>query len=198
MVLSSRPTAREVLSCLPAPETQESGSETEMVRMRCRRPFFEARRSQRRAGRRTVNAWSGDGRWIYFDSARAGEQQAFKIPAKRRRGHPGNARWWLCAARIAGRQVFYMKALADGSLWRVPVEGGQATKLLEGVSSYQNLAIVNSGAYFVPVRNGAASLFHSVSGLRDQSDQPCRQTLKSLFTWVTKVVWLSLRMAAGH
>ncbi|PYT24912.1 MAG: hypothetical protein DMG57_27035 [Acidobacteria bacterium] len=25
--------------------------------------------------------WSHDGRWIYFDSARAGEQQVFKIPA---------------------------------------------------------------------------------------------------------------------
>jgi Tol biopolymer transport system component len=26
-------------------------------------------------------SWSHDGRWIYFDSARAGQQQVFKIPA---------------------------------------------------------------------------------------------------------------------
>ena len=35
-------------------------------------------------------------------------------------------------------------------MWRVPVDGGQRTKVLEGLSSYLNLAIVDKGIYFVP------------------------------------------------
>jgi Tol biopolymer transport system component/predicted Ser/Thr protein kinase len=103
-------------------------------------------------------SWSPDGRWIYFDSARAGEQQIFKIPA-----NGGEAIQVTRDGGFAplespdGKFIFYFKALADTSLWRVPVEGGQAAKLLEGVSSYQNLALVNSGVYFVPVGNGAVS-----------------------------------------
>ena len=53
-----------------------------------------------------------------------------------------------------------MKALADTSLWRVAVAAGQATKVLEGVrsyESYENLAIVNGGLYFVPAANGSSS-----------------------------------------
>jgi hypothetical protein len=35
-------------------------------------------------------------------------------------------------------------------MWKVPTDGGQAIKVLEGLSCYINLAIVSSGVYFVP------------------------------------------------
>jgi eukaryotic-like serine/threonine-protein kinase len=98
-------------------------------------------------------SWSHDGKWIYFDSARAGEQQVFKIPA-----NGGEAIQVTRDSGFAplespdGKLLYYVKALAATDVWKVPVEGGQASKVLEGLSSYLNLAIVDNGIYFVPVR----------------------------------------------
>jgi Tol biopolymer transport system component len=101
-------------------------------------------------------SWSHDGRWIYFDSARGGQQQVWRIPS-----NGGEAvqvtrdGGWAPLESPDGKFLYYTKALQGTSLWRIPVEGGQASKVLEGLSNYINLAIVDRGAYFVPVRNGA-------------------------------------------
>lgn len=96
-------------------------------------------------------SWSRAGRWIYFDSARTGEQQVWKIPADG--GEAIQVTWdggFAPLESVDGKFVYYTKALDDTSLWRTPVEGGQATKVLEGLSNYLNLAIVDEGIYFVP------------------------------------------------
>jgi Tol biopolymer transport system component/DNA-binding winged helix-turn-helix (wHTH) protein len=96
-------------------------------------------------------SWSRDGRWIYFDSVRTGEQQVWKIPAD-----GGEAIQVTRDGGYAplespdGKFLYHTKALEDTSLWRIPVAGGQATKVLEGLSNYLNLAIVDEGIYFVP------------------------------------------------
>jgi eukaryotic-like serine/threonine-protein kinase len=101
-------------------------------------------------------SWSHDGRWIYFDSARAGQQQVFKIPAS-----GGEAIQVTRDGGYAplespdGKFLYYTKALSATSLRKIPKEGGQASKVLEGLSVYLNLAIVDGGVYFVPVRNAA-------------------------------------------
>ena len=56
-----------------------------------------------------------------------------------------------------GKFLYYAKALADTSLWRIPVSGGQATKVLESLSSHLNVAIVDTGIYFVPATTAAGS-----------------------------------------
>ncbi len=100
-------------------------------------------------------SWSRDGHWIYFDSARTGEQQVWKIPAD------GGEAGAVQVTRDGGfgplespdgRFLYYSKALYTTSLWKVPVGGGQAVKVLDSLSSHHNLAMVNSGIYFVPVR----------------------------------------------
>jgi Tol biopolymer transport system component/serine/threonine protein kinase len=99
-------------------------------------------------------SWSHDGRWIYFDSARAGDPQVFKIPAS-----GGDAVQVTRDGGFAPREspdgkfLYYTKALTRTSLWKVPMEGGQATKVLDDLSAYINLAIVAGGVYFVPVRD---------------------------------------------
>jgi Tol biopolymer transport system component len=107
-------------------------------------------------------SWSHDGRWIYLDSARAGAQQVFKIPA-----NGGEAIQVTRDGGFAplespdGKFLYYTKALAATSLWKIPVEGGQATKILDGLSSYFNLAIAEGGVYFVPVRKPTSIQFLS-------------------------------------
>ena len=104
-------------------------------------------------------SWSHDGQWIYFDSARAGAQQVWKMPA-----NGGEAVQVTKDGGFAplespdGKFLYYTKALFSSSLWKIPVEGGEASKVLEGLSFYENFAIVGSGLYFVPTRNTAAIL----------------------------------------
>ncbi len=102
-------------------------------------------------------SWSRDGQWIYFDSARTGEQQVWKLPAD-----GGEAIQLTRDGGFAplespdGKMLYYTKALTATSLWRMPIEGGQATKVLDGLSSYLNIAIVGNGLYFVPQKAEAA------------------------------------------
>lgn len=103
-------------------------------------------------------SWSRDGRWIYFDSARTGEQQVWKILADGR--EPIQVTWdggFAPLESTDGKFLYHTKGqVYNTSLWRTPVEGGQATKVLEGLSNYLNLAIVDEGIYFVP-QQGMAS-----------------------------------------
>ena len=109
-------------------------------------------------------SWSRDGHWIYFDSARTGEQQIFKIPAT-----GGEA---VQLTRDGGfaplespdaKFLYYTKGLSNTSLWRVPLEGGQASKVLDDLSEYENLAIEDSGMYFVPVTSATSSSIEFLS-----------------------------------
>jgi Tol biopolymer transport system component len=50
-----------------------------------------------------------------------------------------------------GKFLYYTKQLWRTNLWKLPVGGGQTTKVLEGLSSYLNLAIVDKGIYFIPL-----------------------------------------------
>jgi Tol biopolymer transport system component len=93
-------------------------------------------------------SWSHDGRWIYFDSRRTGEQQVWKIPEA-----GGDAIQVTRDGGYAplespdGKFLYYTKDLAATSLWRVPLGGGQVSKVLENLSYYNNLAIVDNGIY---------------------------------------------------
>jgi Tol biopolymer transport system component len=108
-------------------------------------------------------SWSHDGKWLYFDSARTGEQQVFRIPASGGDAiqvtHDGG---FAPLESPDGKFLYYTKALAATSLWRIPVEGGQAARILEGVNSYISLAIVDSGVYFVPQRKPTSIQFFSL------------------------------------
>jgi len=92
--------------------------------------------------------WSRDGRWIYFESDRSGETQIWKIPA-----NGGEA---MQVSRNGGgvprespdgKFIYYASCPA---LWRIPTEGGAATKVLDPLPSFRNLGIMNTGLYFIP------------------------------------------------
>jgi Tol biopolymer transport system component/serine/threonine protein kinase len=114
-------------------------------------------------------SWSHDGRWIYFDSARAGEQQVFKIPASGGEAievtHDGG---FGPLESPDGKFLYYFKALQTTDLWKIPVDGGQTTKVVHGVTNYVNLAIVDSGVYFVPGRATAGGAIQFLSFATNQ------------------------------
>jgi len=93
-------------------------------------------------------SWSHDGRWIYFDSARTGEQQVWKMSADG--GEAIQLTWDGAYAPLEspdGKFLYYTKGLGATSVWKVPLGGGQPAKVLEGLSTYLNLAIVDKGIY---------------------------------------------------
>lgn len=107
-------------------------------------------------------SWSRDGQWIYFDSARTGQQQVWKIPAS-----GGEAIQLTRDGGFAplesqdGKFLYYVKSLVDTSLWRMPREGGEGSKVLDGLNDYVDLAIVQGGVVFVPRRDTASLQFLS-------------------------------------
>jgi Tol biopolymer transport system component len=107
-------------------------------------------------------SWSRDGRWIYFDSNRSGQQQVWKMPANG--GEPIQLTRDGGFAPLEspdGRFVYYLKALMDTDVWRISTDGAQATRVLEGLSNYRDLAVVESGLVFVPTRNTSSLQFLS-------------------------------------
>jgi len=121
-------------------------------------------------------SWSHDGRWIYFDSARTGEQEVWKMPADG--GEAIQLTWDRAFAPLEspdGKFLYYTKELGASrepggtSVWKVPLGGGQAAKVLEGLSTYNNLAIVDKGIYFIPVQDAASG--YSIQFLDLQTKQ---------------------------
>ena len=107
-------------------------------------------------------SWSGDGRWIYFDSARTGQQQVWKMPASG--GDPVQVTFDGGFAPVEspdGKFLYYFKDLMDTDVWRIPTDGGQASKVLERVSEYRDLVVLEGGLLFVSGRNTSSLQFLS-------------------------------------
>jgi|SRR6266567_1236195 len=107
-------------------------------------------------------SWSRDGRWIYFDSARTGTQQVWKMPATGGEAIQVTRDGGFAPLESTdGKFLYYLKSLNDTAIWRIPIESGQATMVLEGLSEYRNLAVLESGLVFVPNRNTSSLQFLS-------------------------------------
>jgi len=99
-----------------------------------------------------LEGWSRDGKWIYFESKRSGEQQLWKLPANGGNAVQVTRKGGGDAAESAdGRYLCYLKTGSGNKnkLWRLPLEGGEEAKVLESVLNY-NYAIIDRGIYFIP------------------------------------------------
>jgi len=91
--------------------------------------------------------WSRDGKWIYFQSDRSGENQVWKMPAgggEPRRVTKKGGMWALESPD--GQWVYYSQR--NRSLWKVPIDGGEETQVLESVDR-NAFGIVKEGIYFI-------------------------------------------------
>ena len=109
------------------------------------------RRITAEASNDVVPSWSREGRWIYFSSDRGGSQQVWKVPAKGGHAVQVTKRGGFAAFESPdGKALYYARYDAPG-LWRVPVEGGEESLLLEhpGVGGWGHWAVRERGIYFV-------------------------------------------------
>jgi eukaryotic-like serine/threonine-protein kinase len=94
-------------------------------------------------------SWSRDGQSIYFGSNRTGDWQVWKAPAE-----GGKA---VQVTRQVGREafesfdgnfVYYTKGFGISGIWKVPVTGGDETRVLdEALQGFW--ALLDNGIYFV-------------------------------------------------
>ena len=70
---------------------------------------------------------------------------------RRRGGNPGDAEWRRDTAFESpdGKSIYYMKGGWSGSLWKMPVSGGEESPVLPSVV-FRAFCLVNEGIYFIP------------------------------------------------
>jgi len=97
-----------------------------------------------------VPRWSRDGQWIYFYSAHEkGTYQLWKIPFKG--GTPtrvGTGEGGIYVAESPDRRFLYYAKWGEPGLWRMPVDGGQETRVLEHTPTWY-WAVASTGIYFL-------------------------------------------------
>ena len=98
-------------------------------------------------------SWSRDGKWIYFSSNRSGKDQVWKVPAGGGTAVQITKQGGAYAVESPdGKFVYYsLESAAEGGdnteLRRVPVEGGEETRIIESVCP-QYFSVVERGIYF--------------------------------------------------
>ena len=97
-------------------------------------------------------SWSSDGRWIYFGSNRTGRVEVWKVRAEGGRAVQVTKGGGFRAFESAdGKFVYYAKSFDLGGVWKVPVNGGEETAVLDfpKATLWGYWALVNDGIYFV-------------------------------------------------
>lgn len=96
-------------------------------------------------------SWSRDGRWIYFTSNRGGQFQIWKMSVEG--GNPTQVTrqgGYVSVESPDGKYLYYTKGHTTPGIWRVPVEGGEETMVLDTLKAgfLRYWAVVDQGIYF--------------------------------------------------
>jgi eukaryotic-like serine/threonine-protein kinase len=105
-------------------------------------------------------SWSRDGSWVYFASERTGRYEVWKVsagggePVQVTRNGGGTA-----FESVDGQSIYYTKGSFSGSLWKMPVSGGEESQVLPFVAN-RAFSLISDGIYFIPASgaDGRSSL----------------------------------------
>jgi Tol biopolymer transport system component len=108
-----------------------------------------------------VASWSADGKTIYFASSRGGTWEVWKMPAQGAQGgtpvqvtHQGG---FAPLTSTDGKVIYYAKGRDLPGIWRVPVDGGEEKKILDGPppTGWGYFAVAEKGIYYGDAPNRA-------------------------------------------
>ncbi len=108
----------------------------------------------------TAPSWSHDGKSIYFGSNRSGEFQVWKMPSQ-----GGNAIQVTKKGGYAplessdGQYLYYARRSPGDGIWRVPATGGEEVRVIPGIDTWGNFAVVERGIYFAPPEKGSIQFY---------------------------------------
>jgi len=104
-----------------------------------------------------VPTWSRDGRWIYFSSDRTGNWQIWKVPSVGGAAVQVTKRGGFIAHESQDGRTLYHWTL-DGTIWKMPVEGGQPVRVLSGVPRYFSWVTLGNRIYFLDRDEGSSQI----------------------------------------
>jgi Tol biopolymer transport system component len=99
-----------------------------------------------------VPSWSRNGQWIYFASNRTGDFQVWKAPADGGESVQVTKKGGFAAFESPdGKFIYYAKDINAPGIWRVEVQGGEETPVLDQPKAgyWGYWAVVDGGIYFV-------------------------------------------------
>jgi Tol biopolymer transport system component len=96
--------------------------------------------------------WSRDGQWIYFESNRGGSTQIWKMPAQGgdvRQVTTGGGS--IAHESTDGKFLYFTRGRNVAGIWRVPVDGGEETLVLDTDKAgyWSAWTVVEQGIYFL-------------------------------------------------
>ena len=96
----------------------------------------------------SISNWSRDGRWIYFNSCRAGRSEVWKIrPDGSSETQVTRNGGSIARESVDGRSLYYRVGSGPGDLWKTPVEGGPSVKVLSSVNG-RIFTVTTRGIYY--------------------------------------------------
>ena len=110
------------------------------------------RRLMTEPGEDTCPSWSRDGKWIYFGSGRSGSLQIWKMPSAGGQAVPVTTQGGFEGFESPdGKYFYYAKGRDVPGIWRIPVEGGVETPVVDhhGAGFWRSWAVTEEGIYFV-------------------------------------------------
>ena len=101
-------------------------------------------------------SWSADGKFIYFASSQGGTWEVWKLPAQGgtpvQVTHQGG---FGPQPSLDGKFIYYAKGRDLPGIWRVPVDGGEEKKIIDGPppTGWGYFAVTDKGIYYGDVPN---------------------------------------------
>jgi Tol biopolymer transport system component len=128
-------------------------------------------------------SWSRDGKWIYFSSVREGENQVWKVPPQGGHAVQVTKKGGYAASESPDDKTLYFFNFSDvRGLWKVPVEGGEETLVLEKLKwrflEYWTPTV--EGIYFYNARTGDIEFFSFATRKITQIAKPERLGVEGL------------------
>jgi Tol biopolymer transport system component/DNA-binding winged helix-turn-helix (wHTH) protein len=97
-------------------------------------------------------SWSRDGKWLYFASNRDSEPfQLWKLPIQGGAPIKLTKHGGMSGVESSDGRFLYYSKYEAGGIWRMPLQGGEETEVLEEVpgSSWPDWALTSKGIYFL-------------------------------------------------
>jgi Tol biopolymer transport system component/DNA-binding winged helix-turn-helix (wHTH) protein len=101
--------------------------------------------------------WSRDGRSIYFGSNRSGRFEIWRMRADGSGATQVTTRGGQTGQESPDRRsLYYAQQGSPSTIWRAPLDGGDAVRLVDGVSHPTNFVVGDRGIYLVAFAESAA------------------------------------------
>jgi Tol biopolymer transport system component len=93
--------------------------------------------------------WSRDGRWIYFSSNRTGTWQIWKVTAQGGQEAQVTKEGGFAAFESTDAKFLYYIKANIGPIWRMPIEGGEETLVLDRKIAWSHWRVMEKGICFL-------------------------------------------------